>query len=313
MNYNHLFYFYTTAKLGGVSKAAQFLHISQPSLSMQIKTFEEHVGKHLFQKAGRGIQLTSDGERAYRYCQKIFEAVDDFQTYLKGTNLEPSKLRIGISEQIESPFVADLFATVYQKNEKFNSVAQLTSGAQNQLLEQLRLQQIDMVLTNSLVYNSEFQIRADVNMPMGLFISRKKFKEHFHSENLKITFKQMLSEMNLDFILPSPRQRLRQEIDIFLQRFAIKNSIILESDVLSVVARSLVDGLGIGFLPIPYVAEEIKLKLLTPLFPKENFWNHKFYVVCRRQEKLDPLLEKLILTIASLEKKPHFFGKKLKN
>ncbi len=310
MNYNHLYYFYVTARLGGVSKAAKVLNISQPSLSMQIKTFETSLGKKLFQKMGRGVQLTLDGEKAYRYSQKIFEAVDDFKSYLKGSDSEASKIRIGISNQVESPFVADLFSTIYKKNEKLKASVLIASGSQNQLLEQLRLQQIDMLLTNSPAYHAEFQIRAEVDMQVGLFIAKNKYQEMFRGQDLPSTFKQLLADRSLDLVLPSARQKLRHEIDIFLQRYKINNSIILESDILSVVARALVDGLGIGFLPIPYVAEEIKLKLLVALVPQEKFWSHRFYVLSRRLEKLDPVLEELITTIADLEKHPHFFGKK---
>lgn len=310
MNYNHLFYFYTTARLGGVSKAAKVLNISQPSLSVQIKTFEAQVGKKLFQKAGRGQQLTLDGEQSYRYCQKIFEVVGDFETFLKGSVQAVSKLRIGMSAQIESPFVADLFSTVYPQNEVMNSTVHLTSGTQNQLLEQLRTQQIDMLITNSIVYSTEFEIRADVNMPVGLFISKNEFVRLGLQSQAKISFSQFMQKTNLNLVLPSTRQRLRYEIDIYLQKFKIKNRVVMESDVLSVVARSLVDGVGVGFLPIPYVAEEVKLNQLRPLCSLEKFWNHKLYVVCRRQEQLEPLLEDLVKTILQLEKKPYFYNKK---
>ena len=56
-NYNHMYYFYVTAKLGGVTNAAQYLHISQPSLSSQLKVFESTIEQKLFEKKGRRMQL----------------------------------------------------------------------------------------------------------------------------------------------------------------------------------------------------------------------------------------------------------------
>lgn len=304
MNYNHLYYFYTTARLGGVSKAALVLNISQPSLSVQLKTFEAQIGKKLFQKFGRGVQLSLDGERAFKHCQKIFAAVGDFEIYLKGQDLHLEKLKIGISAQIESPFVADLFSVVYQKNKKMRPPVQIVSGTQNQLLEQLQSAEIDMMLTNSFAYSNEFQVRAEINMPVGLFISKSKFKEISKEKFSNCTLKELLQGSDFGFVLPSVQQRLRHEIDIYLQHYLIQNRIALESDILAVVARALVDGVGIGFLPIPYVAAELKLKQLIPLAIKEKFWDHKFYVLTRREEGLDPLFEELILTIRQLEKKP---------
>ncbi len=77
-NYNHLYYFYVTAKLGGVSNAAKYLHISQPSLSSQLKVFEGSIDKKLFEKKGRKLQLTPEGERAFIYSKKIFDVAAEF-------------------------------------------------------------------------------------------------------------------------------------------------------------------------------------------------------------------------------------------
>ena len=62
-NYNHLYYFYITAKLKGVTVAALQLNTSQPSLSSQIKNLETALKRKLFRKSGRNIELTEDGKR----------------------------------------------------------------------------------------------------------------------------------------------------------------------------------------------------------------------------------------------------------
>ena len=49
-NFNHLYYFYVTAKSGGVNAAAQHLRISQPSLSSQLKVLERSLDLRLFEK-----------------------------------------------------------------------------------------------------------------------------------------------------------------------------------------------------------------------------------------------------------------------
>jgi LysR family transcriptional activator of nhaA len=56
-NFNHLHYFYVTAKFGGVTAAAKHLRISQPSLSSQMKTLERSLDVRLFQRVGRNNQL----------------------------------------------------------------------------------------------------------------------------------------------------------------------------------------------------------------------------------------------------------------
>lgn len=297
MNYNHLYYFYTAARLGGVSKASKALRVSQPSLSVQLKNFENQIGKKLFQKVGRTSQLTLDGERAYRYCQKIFEAVDDFEDFLKGSSLEISKLKIGMSSQIESPFVADLFSKVYNRNNKLSSSLYLSSASSQELEDQLRSKQIDLVLSNTPIHSSDFQIRSDVNMPVGLFVATEVYNKTIRTLSKAATVKTWLNESKVGLVLPSIQQRLRHETDIYLQKIAPKTDIVLETDILSVVARAVVDGVGFGFLPYPYVAEELKLKLIKPI-GSSSYWNHKLYVIGRRQEKLDPILEEFVKAVS---------------
>jgi DNA-binding transcriptional LysR family regulator len=55
MNYNHLYYFYVTARAGSVTEGAAILRVAQPSLSGQIKALESTVNRSLFRRVGRKI------------------------------------------------------------------------------------------------------------------------------------------------------------------------------------------------------------------------------------------------------------------
>ena len=67
MNYNHLIYFQKLAKYEHYRKAAEELHITQPSLSNAIHALEEDLGVQLFEKKGRGVRLTKQGSRFLEY------------------------------------------------------------------------------------------------------------------------------------------------------------------------------------------------------------------------------------------------------
>lgn len=115
-NFNHLYYFYITAKSGGVMKAAKILRIAQPSLTTQLKTLEMEIDRKLFQKVGRRLSLTAEGERVYGYCRKLFETAEDFEDYLKQSNSKTQRrINIGVDPQIERPFVADALVSVFRE------------------------------------------------------------------------------------------------------------------------------------------------------------------------------------------------------
>ena len=70
MNLNYLLYFQTLAKYEHYGKAAEELHITQPSLSKAIRNLEQDLGVELFEKSGRGIRLSSQGVHYLDYVDK---------------------------------------------------------------------------------------------------------------------------------------------------------------------------------------------------------------------------------------------------
>jgi Bacterial regulatory helix-turn-helix protein, lysR family len=57
LNFHHLRYFWTVARKGSVRKAAEELHVSQPSISAQLRLLEESFGQKLFRRGGRNLVL----------------------------------------------------------------------------------------------------------------------------------------------------------------------------------------------------------------------------------------------------------------
>ena len=73
MEIRTLRYFWTIAEEGTVSKAAEALHITQPTLSRQIKELEEELGTELFIRGRRQIQLTEAGMLLKSRAEEILE------------------------------------------------------------------------------------------------------------------------------------------------------------------------------------------------------------------------------------------------
>ena len=72
LNYHHLRYFWAVARHGGVRQAARALHVSQPTVSGQLRQLEDALSTQLFHREGRGLTLTDKGEVVYRYAESIF-------------------------------------------------------------------------------------------------------------------------------------------------------------------------------------------------------------------------------------------------
>ena len=71
MNLRHARTFVTVAELGTVSKAALRLRIAQPALSRHISDLEEELGLKLFDRVGRRLRLTGEGEQLLGHCRGL--------------------------------------------------------------------------------------------------------------------------------------------------------------------------------------------------------------------------------------------------
>lgn len=69
-------YYLTVVEAGGINRAADILHITQPTLSRQLAQLEEEVGVQLFHRGGRGITLTNEGMLLRRRAEEILSLVD---------------------------------------------------------------------------------------------------------------------------------------------------------------------------------------------------------------------------------------------
>ena len=72
LNFRHLYYFWTVAKEGNLTRAAKQMHVSQSALSSQIRQLEGQLGQSLFDRQGRSLQLTESGHLVLEYAESIF-------------------------------------------------------------------------------------------------------------------------------------------------------------------------------------------------------------------------------------------------
>ena len=115
MNLRHLRAFAAIVDCGGVARAAGRLHLSQPALSRQIHALESELGVPLFNRIGRGVQLTSEGEDLLRRSRHLLADADSLAEHarsLKGG--ETGLLRVGAAPQVIENLLAG-FLTRYRR------------------------------------------------------------------------------------------------------------------------------------------------------------------------------------------------------
>jgi DNA-binding transcriptional LysR family regulator len=90
--------FEASARLGSFTRAAQELHIAQPTASVQIRKLSETVGLPLFEQVGKHIYLTDAGHRLYEGCQEVFHAFSAIEEMLNDMReLKSGHLQLAVS------------------------------------------------------------------------------------------------------------------------------------------------------------------------------------------------------------------------
>ncbi len=84
MDERHLRYFLAVVDEGSVTRAAQRLHLAQPSLSQAVRAFERELGAPLFHRVGRGVRLSAVGEALIGPARQILRATDEARSAISG-------------------------------------------------------------------------------------------------------------------------------------------------------------------------------------------------------------------------------------
>ena len=146
INYHHLLYFYTVAKEGGVSRAAEVLHLAQPTLSSQIKKLEKSIGHELFERSGRSLTLTETGHLVYKYADEIFGLGQELADLLHNRLVEDTtKLRV--QGALPKLVVYELLRPALESVEEQFQVVCFECKL-NEFLGELALHRIDVVIAD---------------------------------------------------------------------------------------------------------------------------------------------------------------------
>src|SRR5690349_20432069 len=240
INYHHLFYFKTIATEGGIAKAAKKLRLGQPTLSTQLKQFEDQLGQTLFERRKKRLHLTEAGRIALDYAQEIFKLGDEM---LDALNDRLQADRIEVQFGIMDSVPKHLALLLIQEAQKVqNCLVSIQEGRSDMLLRELKAHRIDLLLANEAPPTMDGQglfARRVARMPV-VVCGAKQFLP------LKKGFPQSLA--NQPFILPIATNRLRVDLDHYLKMKNIRVDAIAEIQDTSL--QKLLGSHGAGLLPL---------------------------------------------------------------
>lgn len=160
LNYNHLRYFFETARRGSMSAAARALRVTQPTVSAQIRELEEQCGGPLLERDGNRWLLTALGQHVHTYAADIFALGDELRATLQGPAIA-APLRVGVVEALPKLVVYGLLEPALTDVDADFVVRQ---GELSSLVERLRVHELDLVLSDDALAPQHATVH---NHPLG--------------------------------------------------------------------------------------------------------------------------------------------------
>lgn len=279
-------YFLAVAREGSVTRAAQRLHISQPTLSKQLKDLEGELGKKLFVRSSFSVRLTEEGMLLRKRAEEILDMVDKTEEEFKALDqVNGGDIHIGAAE---SDGIGHLARHIKALQAQYPHIrAHLYSGDRADLAERLEQGLLDFAV---LVESNDLSKYNHLPLPgtdaWGVILRR----DHPLAEKVAITPDDLL-----DVPLICPRQGLQRELADWFREKVDRLNIVATCNLAYNGGVMVREGLGCLLSFDKLVDTGLKSPLcFRPLTPPLH---SKLFFVWKKYAVFSPAAELLLRTI----------------
>ncbi len=287
LNYNHLYYFYTVATEGSITKASALLHLTPQTISGQITGFEAQIGVELFERKGKKLILSEMGQLIYSYAEEIFQLGDELKNVIK--TQEPAHwltFTVGVTGVIPKVLAFQLLNPVLNMDESVRLICR--EGDQDSLLAELAVNKLDLVLT-------------DQPLPMGSHIKAYNHRltesgfTFFATSKLATTCKKNFpnSLNGQPFLMQGKNTAVRQRLSAWLEKHSIVPNIVAEFDDSALLKAFGQEGYGIFTAPT-LIEDTIKSQYHVKIVGRTNEFKEHYYVISPERRLKHPAILEIV-------------------
>ncbi len=243
--------FYTVAKCGSLTRAAQELYISQPAVSQSIKQLENQLGVSLFNRTHRGMELSSAGGKLIFGCvEEAINLLDEAESKISELkNTATGTIKIGATDSIFSHVLADKIAAY---NEEFPAVKlELISSTSPDTLEKLKEGRCDIAFVNLPLEDEGVKFVGTVSHLSDVFVAGEKYG---YLKDQIIPLKRL---QEFPLLMIEENTVARRALYNFTQNLGIELNPDIEVANWDFMLKLAIKGMGIGCIPSEYCADQL--------------------------------------------------------
>jgi DNA-binding transcriptional LysR family regulator len=283
---------------GSAHRAAQRVFRTQPAVSMAVRKLEQEIGFPLFDRSNRNAYvLTETGEVLFEYAKRILNLRDEAVMTLKQLhNLQSGRIRIGANESTSLYLLPHLILAFREQYPKIKVEVFRQSSAQ--LPRELRQRNLDFAILSFLPDDTELEATPIMKDELALVAS----PQHWLAGRERTHIRELGAE---SFIAHNVHSPSRDKVIEAFKRFQTPLNITIEITTIETIKRFAAMNLGIGFVPLMCVREEVERGELI-VVPVDGFhYERTLWAVRRRTDAhshaaqafmkvLDAVAEKLL-------------------
>ena len=287
MTIRHLKTFCAVCEEGGITRAAEKLCVAQPSVSQTIGELERYYGVSLFDRVGRRLVLTPEGERLRVKAQEAIASFSEFEEAARDTNAR-HVIRIGSSVTAGQMVLPRLIAAIEATLDRAECRAIADSAAAvEQLVEQgsLDFALVEGSVSRALAAEAVFSDRL-----MAVCSAGMKIKNTLSPAEL----------VSLPLLLRRRGSASRDLLDERLSALGLKAQPKLSSSSNSVLLAAAREGLGVAVLPEALVAADLSAGRLKEVWIQGLELSRRWFAVRRQDKKFTPVQQQAFELLFSL-------------
>jgi DNA-binding transcriptional LysR family regulator len=255
INYERYRVFYYVAKTHSFSEAASELYISQSAVSQSIKVLEKHLGRELFSRTTKKVELTKEGEMLFKHVEPAINLITRGENQIISSKAGMDQLRIAASDTICRYYLLPYLSLFHRKYPDIH--LKVINGTSIKCGELLSTNQADIIISNSpnSAINNGMQIKKIMDFN-DVFVANP---EYFDVKGKKFTLSELL---NFPILMLSKLSTTSS----FMHSLFLKESLELVPAVELSSNDLLIDfakiGLGITFVPDYCIKESSELEII---------------------------------------------------
>lgn len=287
LNFRHLLYFWTVAREGSVTRAASKLHVTQPTISAQLRELEESLGAKLLRREGRGVAPTETGRLVAQYADEIFDLGQELIDAIGETNAGPrTPLVVGVADVVPKIVAHRLLDPLLHVEDGPPIRLTCLVGHPDELYHRLAAHELDLVISDSPVSESlPFKAYHQALGECGV--------SFFGAESLRADLGPFPGCLDgAPVLLPTRNTVLRRALEHWFDAQDVRPHVVAEFEdatYLKVFGQE-----GLGLFPAPtLIAEELVQQFDVQVVGEASEVVERFYAVRTERRFRHPALERL--------------------